>query len=76
MHTIMPSIKVEKNAYMEIKEKLSNSAIITIPSNISLDNLSISIDYLKNRGFKFLLLDTLISESCLNGQNIVYLSIG
>ena len=63
MHTIMPSIKVEKNAYMEIKEKLSNSAIITIPSNISLDNLSISIDYLKNRGFKFLLLDTLISES-------------
>lgn len=63
MHTVMPSIKVAKNAYAEVKAKLSNSAIITIPSNISVENLSITIDYLKNRAYRFLLLDTLISES-------------
>ncbi len=63
MHTVMPSIKVEKNAYAEIKEKLSNSAIITIPSNISQENLSITLDYIKNRGYRFLLLDSLLSES-------------
>ncbi len=63
MHTVMPSIKVLKNAYSEIKAKLSNSAIITIPSSISQENLSITLDYLKNRGYRFLFLDTLISES-------------
>ena len=63
MHTVMPSIKVLKNAYAEIKAKLSNSAIITIPSSISQENLSITLDYLKNRGYRFLFLDTLISES-------------
>ena len=63
MHTVMPSIKVLKNAYAEIKAKLSNSAILTIPSSISQENLSITLDYLKNRGYRFLFLDTLISES-------------
>ncbi len=63
MHTIMPSIKVDKNAYSEIKEKLSNSAIITIPSNISLSNIVVALDYLQKRGYKFLTVDNLISES-------------
>ena len=59
----MPSIKVDKNAYSEIKEKLSNSAIITIPSNISLSNIVVALDYLQKRGYKFLTVDNLISES-------------
>ena len=63
MHTIMPSIKVDKNAYSEIKEKLSNSAIITIPSNISLSNIVVALDYLQKRGYKFLTVDNLISEN-------------
>ncbi len=63
MHTIMPSIKVEKNAYKEIKEKLRNSAIISIPSNTSVENLSSTITFLKTRAYKFLDIDSLISES-------------
>ena len=63
MHTIMPSIKVDKNAYSEIKEKLSNSAIIAIPNNIPLTNVDIAIDYLQKRGYKFQTVDNLISES-------------
>ena len=64
LHTIIPTIKVNNSPYIEIKEKLTNSAIISIPINDqSKKELSTIIDYIKSRGFTFLTLEELLNES-------------
>lgn len=64
LHTIIPTIKVNTSPYIEIKEKLTNSAIISIPINDqSKKELSTIIDYIKSRGFTFLTLEDLLNES-------------
>ena len=63
MHTIIPTIKVEKNIFKEIKEKLSNTAIISIPITKQTEKeLLITINYIKTRGYKLVTLNELLSE--------------
>lgn len=63
LHTITPTIKVGNYPYKEIKQKLTNSAIIFLPINSSTEiELPAVIDYIKQRGFNFETLDKLLSE--------------
>ena len=63
MHTIIPTIQVKKNPYTEIKDKLTNSAIISIPiNNLIIDETKVAIDYLKTKGYSFKTLEDLLSE--------------
>ena len=63
MHTIIPTIQVKNNPYTEIKEKLTNSAIISIPiNNLIIDEIKVSINYLKTKGYTFKTLEYLLSE--------------
>ena len=64
LHTILPTIKVGNYPYREIKQKLDNSAIISLPVNSSTAiELPSVIDYIAQRGYSFLTLEALLSES-------------
>lgn len=64
MHTILPTIKVNSNTFQEVKEKLTNSAIISIPLTSKTEKeLSTTIDYIKSRGYRITTLEDLINES-------------
>lgn len=64
LHTIIPTIKIKTNPYKEIKENLTNSAIISIPiTNTYLNELQVSIKYIKSKGYSFKTLEELLSES-------------
>lgn len=63
MHTIIPTIEVTANPYQQIKQNLTNSAIISMPiSETTKKELSTIIDYIKSRGYTFETLNSLISE--------------
>lgn len=62
MHTIMPTLKIEKHLYAEVKNNLSNSIIIATGTNVDLEELALVIDYVNKRGYQFLYLETLLSE--------------
>lgn len=63
LHTILPTIKVGNHPYSEIKEKLTNSAIISIPINQTAEvELPSTINYLKSRGYSLVTLEELLSE--------------
>lgn len=64
LHTVKPTIIIEKDPYKEIKNNLKNSSIILIPiNNYIYDNLSTSILYIKSKGYNFLTLSDLLSEN-------------
>lgn len=64
MHTIIPTIKIKDNLYQEIKENLTNAAIISIPlSERTKKQLPIAIDYIKSRGYTIETLEALLSEN-------------
>lgn len=64
LHTIIPTIKVGNYPYNEIKSKLRNSDIISFPINSTTEvELSIVIDYIKQKGYNFVSLESLLSES-------------
>lgn len=64
MHTIIPTIKTNKEPYKEIKNSLHNSAIISLPlSTITKSQLPSIIDYIIQKGYTFEKLDILLSES-------------
>lgn len=64
LHTIIPTIKTITMPYKEIKDKLYNSAIISLPlSNITEEQLPAIIDYIKQKGYTFLSLEALLSEN-------------
>ena len=64
LHTIIPTIKTTTMPYKEIKDKLYNSAIISLPlSNITEEQLPAIIDYIKQKGYTFLSLEALLSEN-------------
>ncbi len=64
MHTVLPTIKINSNTFQEVKDKLTNSAIISIPlSSQTTKELSTTIDYIKSRGYRLTTLEDLISES-------------
>lgn len=64
MHTILPTIKINSNLFQEVKDKLTNSAIISIPISSQTENdLATTLDYIKSRGYNLTTLDSLIDES-------------
>ena len=64
LHTIVPTIQIKKNLFKEIKEKLTNSAIISIPiSTNTISELSTTIKYIKSRGYVLEKLESLLNES-------------
>ncbi len=63
LHTIKPSLVIHKNLYKEIKNNIDNSMIISIDiNNYNLKELSSTIDYIKGKGYKIVLLSDLLSE--------------
>ena len=67
LHTIIPTIKVSDNTYSEVKTRLTNSAIISIPSTSkTLATLDTTIKYLKQKGYTFLTLADLLTEGLKN----------
>ena len=63
MHTIKPSIVIRNHLYNNIKNNLKPSQIVSINiNNYNEEQLSISIKYIKSKGYKLVLLKDLISE--------------
>lgn len=63
LHTIIPTIRVTEYPYKTIKGKLSNSAIISFPlTDQMINELSLIIDYISQKGYSFLTLEELLSE--------------
>ena len=63
MHTIIPTLKLEENIYASIKGNLRNGSIIKVNlSDSNLSELNILINYIKQRGFTLVTLDTLLNE--------------
>lgn len=64
LHTIIPTIKVGSSPYKEIKDKLENASIISLPvTTATITELKIVIDYIKSKGYTLETLDILLSES-------------
>ena len=64
MHTVLPTKKIGDNLFSEVKNKLTNAAIISIPiSKKTEKELLTTIKYIKSRGYNILTLTDLISES-------------
>lgn len=63
LHTIKPSLVIHNNLYREVKNNIDNSMIISIDINsYNLKELSSTIDYIKGKGYKIVLLSDLLSE--------------
>lgn len=64
LHTIVPTIQIEKNLFQEVKEKLVNSAIVSIPISTNTNiELATTIKYIKSRGYTLEKLESLLNES-------------
>lgn len=64
LHTITPTIKAGNSPFQEIKEKLQNASIITLPINTITENeLKTIINYIKSKGYELTQLKNLLSES-------------
>ena len=64
MHTVLPTIKINNSLFSEVKNKLTNASIISIPINKKIENeLLTTIKYIQSRGYKIQTLTDLISES-------------
>ena len=63
MHTIIPTLKLDENIYASVKGNLRNGSIIRVSlSNNNLKELNVLINYIKQRGFTLVTLDTLLNE--------------
>lgn len=63
LHTIKPGLVIHNNLYREVKNNIDNSMIISIDiNNYNLKELSSTIDYIKGKGYKIVLLRDLLSE--------------
>ena len=64
MHTIVPTIQINNSLFKEIKEQLTNSAIISIPiSKNTKDELDTTLKFIKSRGYKLETLEELLNEN-------------
>lgn len=64
LHTIIPTISVKSSPYKEIKDKIMNAAIISLPVSQAVnEELSTVIEYIIQKGYTFLTLEELLSES-------------
>ena len=64
MHTIIPTLRLDSNIYSSAKGNLRSGSIISIKlteSNVS--ELKVLINYIKQRGFTLVTLDTLLNEA-------------
>lgn len=63
LHTVMPSYVFRDNIYQGIKNQLTNGAILAIYSSSSIEReLPIIISYIKEKGYKIVSLEELLSE--------------
>ncbi len=63
LHTIIPTIKITDFPYKTLKEKLTNSSIISLPLTKKLiSELPMIIDYILQKGYTIETLDSLLSE--------------
>lgn len=60
LHTVVPSINAKNSPYIKIKNNLNGGSIIRMSNNI--DELEVSIDYIRQRGYEIVRLDELLSE--------------
>lgn len=64
LHTIIPTIRVTDYPYKTIKGKLSNSSMVYLPlTNQMINELPLIINYISQKGYSFLTLEELLSES-------------
>lgn len=64
MHTIIPTIKLENNIYSNAKGNLRSGSIISINlTESNMNELKVLINYIKQRGFTLVTLDTLLNEA-------------
>lgn len=64
LHTITPTIKVSNAPYQEVKEKLQNASIISLPITTTTEiELQTVINYIKSRGYNLVTLKKLLSEN-------------
>ena len=64
MHTIIPTLRLDSNIYSSAKGNLRSGSIISVKlteSNVS--ELKVLINYIKQRGFTLVTLDTLLNEA-------------
>lgn len=63
MHTIIPTIRLNNNIYSNLKGNLRSGSIIDITlSDNNLKEMMVVVNYIKQRGFKLVSLDTLLNE--------------
>ena len=63
LHTVIPSIQTDENPFGDIKEYLENGSIISMPLGAVVEKqLPTIIDYIRQRGFKIVPLQNLLSE--------------
>ena len=63
LYTIKPTLVINSNLYHNLKYNLTNSKIISLEVNNYIENeLSISIDYIKSKGYNLVTLDELLKE--------------
>ena len=63
LHTIKPNLVIHNNLYREVKNNIDNAMIISIDINsYNLKELSSTIDYIKGKGYKIVLLSDLLKE--------------
>ena len=64
LHTIIPTIQIKTSLYQEVKDQLTNSAIISIPlTGNTKKELDITIKYIKSRGYTLEKLEDLLNEN-------------
>lgn len=61
LHTIKPSIIIEKDIYQTIKKEVESNQVIGVNS-YKLNDLSYSIDYLKSKGYNLVTVSDLFKE--------------
>ena len=63
LHTIKPGLEIHNNLYREVKNNINNSMIISIDINgYNIRELSSTIDYIRGKGYKIVLLSELLEE--------------
>ena len=63
LHTIKPSLIINNALYRKVKNSLDNAMIINIENNsYNISELSATINYIKGKGYKIVLLRDLLSE--------------
>ena len=64
MHTIIPTLKLDNNIYSNLKGNLRSGSIISIKlTEENVSKLKVVINYIKQRGFNLVILDTLLNEA-------------